>query len=123
MKYLQILFGLILVTFGLNALFAFLPIPEKQGFALTFLNALHETKYIFPVIGTIMTVAGILLILNRSVGFGLLLLLPVSFNIFAFHLFHDRQGLIPAWVIFALNNFFLVRRREQFKILFQRSKS
>lgn len=118
MKYLQIIFGVILVVFGLNALFAFLPIPEKQGFALAFLNALHQTKYIFPVIAAIMTAAGILLLLNRLVAFGLILLLPVSFNIFAFHLFHDRQGLIAAWAIFALNNFFLIRRSKQLKTLF-----
>src|ERR1043165_1431168 len=118
MKYLQIIFGLILILFGLNALFAFLPLPEKRGFALDFLNSLHQAKYIFPIIGTIMTTTGILLVLNRWVAFGLILLLPVSFNIFAFHLFHDREGLVAAWIIFALNNFFLIRRREQFKILF-----
>ena len=118
MRYLQMIFGLILIVFGLNALFAFLPVPEKHGFALNFLNTLHEARYIFPIIGAIMVTSGTLLLINRWMGFALLLLLPISFNIFAFHLFHDRGGLVAAGPIFALTNFFIMRQRKQFKALF-----
>jgi putative oxidoreductase len=117
-RHLQTIFGLALILFGLNAFFSFLPIPEKQGFALEFLNALHQTKYIFPLIGTIMTTTGILLLLNHWVAFGLLMLLPVSINIFAFHLFHDWQGLVPACVIFVFNCLLILKRLEQLKPLF-----
>jgi hypothetical protein len=40
-KIIQILFGCILILFGLNGFFAFLPLPEKQGIAAEFLHALR----------------------------------------------------------------------------------
>jgi putative oxidoreductase len=117
-RVVQVVFGLILILFGLNGYFSFLPIPEKHGFAFIFLHTLRQAGYLFPVVATIMTTTGILLLLNRCVAFGLLIQLPVSFNIVAFHLFHDWQGIPVAYCIFALNVFLIVRRFNQFKILF-----
>lgn len=117
-RVLQIVFGLILVLFGLNGFISFLPIPEKQGFAFEFLHTLHQARYIFPVVATIMTTTGVLLLLNRGVNFGLFIQLPISFNILAFHLFHDWQGLIAAYIIFGMNIFLILRRFRQLKILF-----
>lgn len=117
---LQTLFGLLLILFGLNSFFGFLPIPEKQGFAFEFLKTLHEAKYLFPLIATIMTTSGILLVMNQWTAFALLMQLPISVNIFAFHLFHDWQGLVPAWALFALNNFLIFRKIGQFKPLFNK---
>jgi len=114
----EVVFGAVLVLFGLNGFFPFLPIPEKQGFAFDFMHTLHQAKYIMPLVASIMTATGVLLLLNRWVAFALLLQLPISINIFAFHLFHDWQGLIAAWVIFAANNFLIIRRFSQYKILF-----
>ena len=114
----QIGFGLILMLFGANAYFSFLPIPEKEGFALEFLNNLHQAKYMFPVIAIIMITTGTLLLLDRGVALVLLMQLPISFNIFAFHLFHDWQGLIPAYIIFGMNMFLILRCLRQYKILF-----
>ncbi len=117
----QRFFGLILILFGMNGYFSFLPIPEKHGFAFEFLNTLHHAGYIFPVVATIMTIAGFLLLNNRWVAFALLIQLPISFNIFAFHLLHDWQGLVMAYIIFGLNNFLILRRFKQFKLLFNQS--
>jgi putative oxidoreductase len=117
-RIVQIVFGLGLVLFGLNGFFAFLPIPEKQGFAFEFLHVLRQAGYIFPVVAAIMTTSGTLLLLNRWVAFALLIQLPISFNIFAFHLFHDLHGLLAAYPIFGLNMFLILRRFKQFKTLF-----
>lgn len=117
-RIVQGVFGLILTLFGMNGYFSFLPIPEKQGFALEFLTTLHHAGYIFPVVATIMTFTGILLLINRWVAFALLIQLPISFNIFAFHLFHDWQGLVMAYILFGMNNFLILRRFKQFKGLF-----
>jgi hypothetical protein len=68
-----------------------------------------------------MTTAGFLLLINRWVAFALLIQLPISFNIFAFHLFHYWQGLVMAYILFGLNNFLILRRFKQFKIFFNQS--
>jgi putative oxidoreductase len=111
-------FGLILILFGLNGFFSFLPIPEKQGFAFEFLHVIHRTGYILPIVAIIMTATGLLLLFNRWVNFGLLIQLPISFNIFFFHYFHDGQGLLAAYILFGLNMFLIIKRFNQFKILF-----
>ena len=122
-KVVQTLFGLILVVFGLNGFLHFMPIPEKQGFALEFLSTLQQAKYIFPIIASVMTASGVLLLIKRWVPFALLIQLPISINIFAFHLLHDWHGLIAAYLIFAMNNFLIIRNFKQFKPLFTRTHS
>ncbi len=117
-RIVEIVFGLLLILFGLNGFFKFLPLPEKSGFASEFLHILHQAKYIFPMIAMIMTLTGTLLLSNRGVAFALLMQLPISINIFAFHLFHDFDGLIVAYIIFGLNNFLIMRRLKQYKNLF-----
>lgn len=119
-RIIEILFGILLVMFGLNALFAFLPIPEKEGFALEYLSILHQSGYLFPMIAAIMTSSGLLLLTNRAVAFALLIQMPISVNIFAFHLFHDWQGLIAAYVIFGMNNFLIFKRYKQYRPLFSK---
>jgi putative oxidoreductase len=61
---------------------------------------------------------GIALVWNQWVLLGLLALLPISFNIFFFHLLHDQGGLIPAVVILGLNLFLLFLKREMIKPIF-----
>lgn len=115
---LQSIYGLSLVLFGLNGFFAFLPLPEKHGFALEFFSALHHSRYIFPSVAGIMTTAGVLLITNKWTALALLIQLPVSFNIFAFHLFHDTDGIVISWAIIALNLFFISKRFDKLKLIF-----
>lgn len=117
-RIVQIAYGILLILFGLNGFFSFLPIPEKQGFALQYINTLRQAGYIFPIVATIMTGAGILFVLNRWVAFGLLMQLPVSLNIFAFHFFQEWEGLAAACVLFSLNNFLIFKRFRQLKPLF-----
>lgn len=120
LKVLQICYGSALVIFGLNGFFHFLPIPEKQGFALEFMATLHAAGYIFPAIAIIMCLSGILLLINRAVAFGLLLMLPISFNIFLFHLLHDRAALALAYALFALNMFHILRNAVHYKTIFKK---
>lgn len=118
MTLFQKIFGSILIIFGLNGFFHFLPLPEKQGFALEFLQTLGQAKYLMPAVGIIMTAAGLFLVLNRWVTLGLLMLLPVSFNIFAFHLFHDIQGVAVAWFIWFGNIFLIKNNFSKIKPIF-----
>jgi putative oxidoreductase len=117
-KMLQIGYGLFLLIAGLNRFFEFAPIPTKTGFAHEFLEVLHQSGYIFPLVALIMMTAGILLLVNRYKLFALLILLPVTFNILAFHLWHDREGIFIAWPLFALNCVLLGRNSIQLKQLF-----
>jgi putative oxidoreductase len=114
----QILFGVCLLTVGVNIFFNFLPLAENKGFAKLFIETLHQSKYLFPTIGCIQIFAGLSLMLNRWLTLSLFMLLPISFNIFLFHLLHAIESFVPAAVILGVNIALLWMRKEMIKSLF-----
>src|SRR5438477_12090576 len=90
MKYIvtisRILLGLIFVSFGLNGFLHFIPNPQYQGVAGQFIGAIF-TSHLYVVIFLTQIVGGLLLLANRYVPLGLLLLGPVLVNILGFHIF------------------------------------
>ncbi len=81
----RVLLGLIFFVFGLNGFLGFLPQPPMEGGAAAFMGALAATGYMFPLIKGTEVVGGLLLLGNRYVPLGLVLLAPVVVNIVAFH--------------------------------------
>jgi putative oxidoreductase len=85
-----------------------------------FLTSLYETGYLWQIIGVINLVAGILLVVNRFTLISLLALLPITFNIFLFHIFHFTiDGLFIGIPMFALNLWCILENRTHFKELVQ----
>jgi hypothetical protein len=62
------------------------------GLAGQFSAALFAAHYFYPV-GSIMVVSAILLLVNRYVPLGLVLLGPVLFNILLFHILMNPSGI------------------------------
>jgi putative oxidoreductase len=114
LKIQQRIYGSILLILGLNGFLKFLPLPEQVGFAKEFMEMLVRVGYLMPVIACIQIFAGLTLLINRAVNWGLIILLPITFNIFAFHLMHDRAALIPAIIIFVIN---LIQIVARFRVL------
>ena len=112
------LLGLAMLVFGANKFFHFMPAPELTGDAASFMGALAGSGYIFPTLGVIYILAGLLLVLNRAVPFALILLVPVSFNIVAFHLKYAPEGILFAAVVAVLNLFLIYANWDKFKSLF-----
>ncbi|HEX8185789.1 MAG TPA: DoxX family protein [Blastocatellia bacterium] len=113
------LLGLVLLVFGLDYFFHFmpeLPISEAGG---TFLEALLATGYLFPVIKAIEIASGVLLLAGLFVPLALALLAPVIFNIALYHLFLDPNGREIALVIASLEAFLLWAYRDSFRGLFR----
>ena len=112
------LLGLAMLVFGANKFFHFMPAPELAGDAASFMGALGGSGYIFPTLGVIYILAGLLLVLNRAVPFALIVLVPVSFNIVAFHLKFDPAGVLFAAVVAVLNLLLIYTNWDRFKSLF-----
>ena len=112
------LLGLAMLVFGANKFFHFMPAPELTGDAASFMGALAGSGYIFPTLGVIYILAGLLLVLNRAVPFALILLVPVSFNIVAFHLKYAPEGILFAAVVAVLNLLLIYANWDRFKSLF-----
>ncbi|HLI64139.1 MAG TPA: hypothetical protein VKV05_12125 [Terriglobales bacterium] len=109
MKYIfaisRILLGLIFVVFGLNGFLHFVPTPPYSGVAGQFMGAIF-TSHFFVIVFLTQFVGGLLLLVNRYVPLGLLLLGPVLVNILSFHIFMAPKEISPA--IFATALWFIV---------------
>jgi hypothetical protein len=112
------LLGLAMLVFGANKFFNFMPSPELPADALAFMGALVNSGYILPTLGIVYLLAGLLLVVNKAVPFALIILVPVSFNIVAFHLKFDPQGILFAAVVAVLNLFLIFYHWDRFKSLF-----
>jgi putative oxidoreductase len=88
----RILLGLLFLVFGLNGFLHFIPMPPPAGLAGQYMGVLFVSHYLV-VVFLLQVVGGALLLANRFVPLGLLLLGPVLVNIVLFHSFLAPEGL------------------------------
>lgn len=120
---LRSLMGLIFVVFGANIFLHFLPNPPMPPAAGEFFGALFKTGYFIPMLGATQVIAGVLLLTGMMVPFALVLIGPVVFNIFMFHLFLAPGGLPLAAIVVALEVILAWMYRDAFAPLFSSSSA
>jgi putative oxidoreductase len=114
----RILLGLIFVVFGLNGFLNFLSMgPLPSGLAGQFIVALAVSHY-FWVIAALQVAGGALLLVNRFVPLGLVLLGPVIVNIILYHTFLNPSGAVPAAVVTVLWLLVFYGKRQYFSGIF-----
>ena len=115
---LRIVLGIVLVVFGVNKFLNFMPMPPMEGDAATFMGGLGVSGYMFPLLGILEILIGILLIVNKAVPFALILLAPLSVNMVLFHAAMAPEGIAPAALVFVLNAVLMYMNWARFKNLF-----
>ena len=88
----RILLGFLFTVFGLNGFLHFIPMQAPTGLAGQYMGALFVSHYLIPVF-LLQLIGGLLLLANRYVPLGLLLLGPVLVNILLFHWLLAPAGL------------------------------
>ena len=81
----RIALGLIYFVFGLNGFLHFLPVPPPSGAAGTFLGGLFAAGYFLPLLKATEVLGGLALLTNRAVPLALVVLAPITVQIFAYH--------------------------------------
>jgi len=114
----RIALGLILIVFGANKLYTFIPLPQPPAEAASFLTSLANTGYILTLVAVAEIVIGLLLLFRTWVPFALLLLVPLSLNILLFHLFMDIPAIGAASLVVVLNGILLYKNRHKYRPLF-----
>jgi peroxiredoxin len=116
----QIIFGLLIAYGGVIHFTVDVAIWKND-----FLNAIYATQYLWQIIGIINFVFGLLLVFNRLTILSLLMLLPITFNIFIYHAHYQMDG--GLWIgipVFALNLFLLWQNKEILKtVIMQKTRS
>ncbi len=114
----RILLGLIFVVFGLNGFLNFLSMgPMPTGLAGQFIGALFVSHYLW-VVAALQIAGGALLLVNRFVPLGLVLLGPIIVNIICYHVFLNPSGAILAAVVTILWFIIFYSRRQYFSGIF-----
>lgn len=99
----RLFLGLVFTAFGLMGLLHLMPAqPVPEGIAGTYMQALSGT-YLLTLVKLTEVVGGLLLLSNRFVAFGAVLLAPVVVNIFAAHALVMGHGVgLPIALVAAL---------------------
>src|SRR5437870_6707440 len=114
----RILLGLIFFVLGLNGFLNFLSMgPMPSGLAGQFIGALMLSHY-FWVVAALQIAGGALLLVNRFVPLGLVLLGPVIVNILLYHLFLNPTGIALAMVVTVLWLIVFYGHRQYFSGIF-----
>jgi uncharacterized membrane protein YphA (DoxX/SURF4 family) len=119
----RLLLGLIFTVFGAAGLFHLMPDqPLPEGIAGTYVQALGGT-YLFTLVKLTEVVAGLMLLSNRLVPLGAVLLAPVVVNILAFHALVVKSGVGLPITIVALLGVLAWQHRDAYRPLFASKKS
>ena len=114
----RLLLGLIFVVFGLNGFLNFLNMgPMPSGLAGQFIGALAQSHYLW-VVAALQVAGGALLLVNRFVPLGLVLLGPVIVNIILYHVFLSPTGIALAIVVAILWLIVFYGHRQYFSGIF-----
>lgn len=117
-KIVRIVLGLILIIFGANKIYAFIPLPQPSEAASSFMSSLDDTGYILTLVAIFEIIIGLLLLCRLWVPFVLLLLVPLSLNILLFHFFLDVPMIGTAILVVVLNGILLYKHRQKYRPLF-----
>ncbi len=83
----RLILGFIFFVFGLNGFLNFIPVPPMPENVMAFMGALMNTGYFLPLLKTTEVTCGALLLTNIAVPLALIVLAPITIQIFFFHLF------------------------------------
>ena len=120
--------GLLLLAFGLNKFFWFMPDFDFTGYpeAKYLFNALRFSGddpeagkgYIMALVGLTEAVVGVLLLLRKWVPFSLVMLVPISINIVFFHAFVNLPNIGPAILVAVLNAYLIYKNWGAYRSMF-----
>ena len=104
----------IYLLYGFNYFFHFFHAGLPPGRAGDFEGGLIRSGYFFEYMKGMQIAAGLILFTNRFVPFVLVIMFPVSINIFLFHIFLLTSGIVVATLLIFANTFLLFAYRKYY---------
>ena len=110
---LSLILGFALIIFGLDKFLEFIPHNHvmDEDLVLAF-TGLIANKFILPTVGVVEALSGFLLLTKKFRTVALLLMLPVTYGIIAFHLAVDLEGIIPGLIIAIIHVYLLSTKKK-----------
>lgn len=85
--------------------------------AANLFQAFTDSTYMWPLVGGLEAVVGILLITKKAFPAALLALLPISVNIVLFHAVLDLGNIVPALLVAILNGYLIAINWSEYRHL------
>jgi uncharacterized membrane protein YphA (DoxX/SURF4 family) len=124
---LRIGLGVMLLMFGLNKFFWFMPDFDFTGYpeadhlfkALRYVGEEPTGKgYLMYLVGLSEVIIGLLLVTKKWVPLALAMLVPISINIIMFHAFLNLPNIGPAILVAAVNGYLMYKHWGAYKTMF-----
>ncbi|RIA10537.1 DoxX-like protein [Flavobacteriaceae bacterium MAR_2010_72] len=113
----RILLALLVLVFGLNKFFNYLPAPEGMSEAAgAYFGALASAKVI-TLIGVVEVLTGLALLFNKYGALMAIIFMSVSVNIIMYHVNLDPGNIGPGLAVFVLNIVVLFGYKDKYKSL------
>ena len=110
------LLALMLLVFGANKFLGFMPFPPLEGFAVDYMKVIAGS-YILKTLGILYIASGIMLAVNKMVGLATILVAPLAFNAFMFHLTLDPANIAGAAIFVVLTVVVMIGNKGAYKAL------
>lgn len=111
--------GTIFLLAGVNSLVDFLPTPKLSSEGAQFIDALHNSHYLFVSVKIIETASALMLLFNFFVPAALVLIAPIVLNIIMFGLFLSPSTLPIALIVTALHTYLVWSYKDLFVLFFK----
>lgn len=92
--------------------------PKPTGDLATLMAGFMASKYIFPVAKAIELIAGLTIISGKFMKIGLVILLPITINIFLIHVVVSKTDIPMAAAILLANLFLIYSNWNSYKHFF-----
>jgi putative oxidoreductase len=111
----RILTGLLYMSSALMYFFKLMPEPELTGNTRQFIMGLAMSGYFMPLLKTIEFTGGLALLIGRYSSLAVVVLFPITLNIFLFHLFLAPEDMVVPVLLLAANLFLAFAYRDRYK--------
>ncbi|MGZ3765324.1 MAG: DoxX family membrane protein [Mucilaginibacter sp.] len=114
-------FALFFLAYGINFFYHinFLPPINISGHAANdFMTTISKTHYLLEAVYGIEIACGFFLLINRFTPLFLIILLPITINIFLFNYFYDEDNLIFAGSVLFYHFLLMIIYRRAYRFLF-----
>ena len=91
---------------------------ENLG-AVNLFQAFTDSGYMWPLVGGLEAIIGVLFIVKKAFPAAVLALIPISVNVVLFHAALDPPNIVPALLIAVLNGYFIYKNWGHYRHLMQ----
>lgn len=117
---IRLLLGVMMIGSGIMMLVSGgFPTEYDNANATLYMNAMEETGYFVPFLAIVKIICGLAFVTNRFVPLALIIFMSLSLNMVVFHLFLEPFTGVPAYLIFAMNVYLMVKHLPDYRNLLQ----